>query len=369
MRLLPLPALLACLCLSHAAGAQDDDAPHSGAAADAAKICAACLDDYLIVPAYQSRCGSSRGIPAEDVRKKLATEYAWRQGGKLERRTAPPDEEEVHAADALRSLDPGDYGWLHSVEVVKVLGARDLVVKDLWLADAKGAQADLRKFSEKLADGLERGQETVKKDYDARIAKLEKEKKSLAAWRNFGQNSGGTSTGNSGGSSSQGDAIAIKTEELGAQIKELNKQKSAALKDLSSNKTELQKAAKERGQARHDADQLQKKHRRDFAQTCRLTGFATAGLHPGDRFAGPKGDGLQVAVAWKDAADGPVLAAADLLQKPLDQAGFNALLAKRHVKMADFLRQASAAKQGKSGDDAARAVREAMAQWIRNADR
>ncbi len=362
MRTLTLPTLLACLALSRGARAANADDRLWTAGSDAAKVCAPCLDDYLIVPEYRANCGSSRGVTLEALRKQLATEYTWPGKGKEERHTAPADEAEVRAADALRTVEPGDYGWLHSVEVVKVDGERDMLVKNLRLADAKTAKADLKKFSDNVTANWKKEQAAAKDVYGRQIDALEKQKKNLEAWRAFGKEQDKTNQAGGG----QNDAAKVKIDELQAQIKKLEQQKSDALKQLASDKSALLKAAKQRDEARLDADRLQKKLRKEFSQTFRLTGFATAHVRAGDRFAGPKEDGLQVAVAWRDPAGTPVLADVELLQKPLDKPGLGALLAKRKTTPAEFAVQMTAARRGKTGEEAKQAAARAMAQWIRN---
>lgn len=355
------PFMLLCACLALSAGAQDADARLWGAGSDAAKVCAPCLDDYLIVPEWSPRCGSSRGVTAEEMRKKLATEYTLRDNGKSEKHASAPDDDEVRAADALRTLEPGDYGWLHTVEVVKVVGDNEMLVKNLTLVDAKSAEADLKAFTAKISDKAEQQLAAVKKDYGLRIDKLEADKKKWDAWRSYGKSvSEGKTSGNT-----QGDPVRAKIEEIAKQIKELERQEATAKSDLSNNKKEILDAAKERAQARRDADKVQKKFRKEFGQTFRLVGFSTAKLRAGDSYAGPKGNGLQLAVAWGGKTGEKVLASVDLLQKPVDAAGLKMLLAKRMVTPADFLAQMTAAKKGKNGDAAALAARRGMADLMR----
>ncbi len=362
MRPIAATVLLACLALSCGARATEADDRLWAVGSNAAKVCAPCLDDYLIVPEYRADCGSSRGIPLDTLRKQLATEYTWPNNkGKEERHTAPADEAEVRAADALRTLDPGDYGWLHSVEVVKVNGEHDMLVTHLQLADAKMAKADLEKFSGNVTANAKKEQDAAKDAYDRQIDALEKQKKNLEAWRAFGKEQGKNNQ-NAG----KHDGATIKIDELESQIKQLEQREKDLLKQLSADKSALLKAAKKRMDARRDADSVQKKKRKELGQTFRLTGFATAHLRAGDRFAGPRKDGLQVAVAWRDKSGSLVLAPVELLKKPLDKPGLGALLAKRKTTPAEFTLQLKAAKRGKTGEAAKQAVARAMAQLIRD---
>lgn len=356
MRTSTPPVLLTALVLAAFARAEEVNDRRKTLDTDGIKVCAACLDDYLIVPRYQLNCGNSRGMTSGDIRKKYAMEYAWRQNGKMERRSAPPDEVEVHAANALPTLDPGDYGWLHSVEVVAVTGKNDMLVKNLWLADPKWEEADLKKLAAKLA----RAQEVVKKEYGAKIQTIEKNKIAFENWS--------LSAPRSGDPSVQANAINNQREEFNAQIRELGRQRDAAIADLTPNKAELLKMTKLHGKAQLEAIQRQDILGKDLNQTFRLTGFSTAKVRPNDRFTGLNGDGLQVAVAWKDKSGERVLAAVSLLKTPLDQAGLRELLAKRKTSAEDFNQQMAAAKQGKIGPAAIQAAQQAMSRWVRNSD-
>ncbi len=75
------------------------------------------------------------------------------------------------AANALPGLEPGDYGRLHSVEVVKVLGPTDLLVKNLWLYDLAQAPAAGKSH---LQSTLEANQQTISQPFHdhARLFRL-----------------------------------------------------------------------------------------------------------------------------------------------------------------------------------------------------
>lgn len=86
--------------------------------AKAAHKASVCGGDFVLAPAWSPEFPSSLTV-LRDMR----------------RYDIPVPAADLPAARALPGLNPGDYGELHSVEVVKILGPADMVVKAPWLYD------------------------------------------------------------------------------------------------------------------------------------------------------------------------------------------------------------------------------------------
>ncbi len=292
--------------------------------------CAAFEDDFLVVPDYSPQCESSRGLTRGEVESRLTVVLDKDKGQKL-----APGGEEKHALDALPKLAPGQYGWIYSVEVVEILGPRDMRVKSIWLADAGAAKAQKEYAAAKkqqLRDQEEQALRAIAKEEEGERA-----------------------------------ALASIKAQPGKSRKE-NQQKAAY-------KPDLRKAENERREVRatfeRNKDLVDKvaeslfKHRLEavarqggeagLGATCRLSGFPTAGLKIGDRWNGPAtAPGMHVAVAFADPKDNTlVLVPADLLgTAALKKELFLDLLKKRGLDAADLIAKMKAAQSAGSRDPA-----------------
>lgn len=107
-----------------------------------ARYCAAFEGDFLVVPDYERRVPSSRGLTRSRANDELTVTWRETRGGLSQNRMREPEPEEVHAyAYLLPSVEVGTYGYLHSVEIVEILGPEEMLVREVWLVDRQALRA------------------------------------------------------------------------------------------------------------------------------------------------------------------------------------------------------------------------------------
>ncbi len=94
-------------------------------------------DQFLCIRGYNPRYPNSRGVTVDDVLKQAGrTEIeakSWQ--GTMRMTVSMPQEEAQLQAMALPDLTVGQYGWIYSLRVERVLGPQDMVVRELRLLD------------------------------------------------------------------------------------------------------------------------------------------------------------------------------------------------------------------------------------------
>ena len=291
--------------------------------------CAAFEDDFLVVPDYSPQCESSRGLTRGEVESRLTLVLDKDNDREI---TAGP--EEKRALDALPKLAPGQYGWIHSVEIVGILGPKDVLVKNIWLADA-----DTAKAQKEYAANKKKILEEQEQQEERAIAKKEAADKSvIAAIR--------AQPGNK-------HRETVEKSSFKQNVRKSENELKQARANLKKNLAMVDDVAEAVFKARTQA--VAEQGRGEFAATCRLSGFPTAGLKIGDRWNGPAAaPGMRVAVAWADAKDNtPVLVPADMLgTAALKKELFLDLLKKRGLDAADLIAKMKAAQSAGSRDPA-----------------
>ncbi len=95
-------------------------------------------DDYMPINHinFNRLYPSSKQETVAAVTKRLTKVELVRDGIITRRVTVKPVPAEAQAvAMALPNITPGNYGYVHSAEVTKVLGPEDMLVKEMWLVD------------------------------------------------------------------------------------------------------------------------------------------------------------------------------------------------------------------------------------------
>ena len=134
------------------------------------------LDDAFYACAlYESQYPSSRGVTTIMLRQKTAKEITERFGtnAKVRRVINRPNEEIEAAASALPDIMVGQYGLVHSVEILDVLGPDEMIVGSMWLVDSEAVQKERDKDEAKIAAaGIDRREAEAVLDwmYEAREA-------------------------------------------------------------------------------------------------------------------------------------------------------------------------------------------------------
>ncbi|MEO0476685.1 MAG: hypothetical protein AAF085_12060 [Planctomycetota bacterium] len=142
-------------------------------------VMAAKLDDsFVMIPTYNRSRESSRGINTSQAMAMLKEVREVRQGNLVRKRTAYPDRADAEAfSKALPKMSVGEYGWVASVEIVKIIGRKEMIVKEVWLVDLPSMREAYAKDKEKSArdNGGEPNTELLKFNYAERIKMKEQQ--------------------------------------------------------------------------------------------------------------------------------------------------------------------------------------------------
>jgi len=117
-----------------------------------ARRCIKLRDAYYSCSTFETQFPSSRGITAIGLRQKTSREVTERKGLNItvKRNLVKPNEEIDLGAKALPEISIGHYGFIHSAEILDILGPDEMVVAGIWLADPKEIAAQREKEREKL---------------------------------------------------------------------------------------------------------------------------------------------------------------------------------------------------------------------------
>lgn len=137
-----------------------------------ARYCAEDDDGFIVLPGYHRRTPSSRGFTRAQATDELTVRWRETTGGLSQNRMREPEPEEVQAyAYGLMSVEVGTYGYVHSFEIVEVLGPEEMLVKDIWLIDKAAVRADYERDSQRArANGARNFRDQLDALYEHRIA-------------------------------------------------------------------------------------------------------------------------------------------------------------------------------------------------------
>lgn len=97
-------------------------------------------DDYLCIRGYNERFPSSRGVTVSDLLRRdkgYTIRLRTHRGTNVEQRIMLSRAEAEAQAMALPEMAVGQYGFIHSVGVERILSPDAMVVRDVWLVDAQ----------------------------------------------------------------------------------------------------------------------------------------------------------------------------------------------------------------------------------------
>ncbi|MBX2852662.1 MAG: hypothetical protein KTR15_13075 [Phycisphaeraceae bacterium] len=133
---------------------------------------------FAVIPKYDRRLESSRGINTGQAMEKLKVQKEERNGNLTRKRVKYPDRADAEAySKALPELSVGSYGWVASAEVVKIIDRKQMIVKEVWLVDRPKLRAAYEKDKAKSArenDG-EYNKELLNFNYAQRIKMMEQQ--------------------------------------------------------------------------------------------------------------------------------------------------------------------------------------------------
>lgn len=156
-------------------------------------------DQYIVLPNYERRNDNSHGVSAREAEEALKISWTQDAGVLTETRSWTPPREEIEAyTKLLPSLKLGSFGYVHSVEVVEVLGPEQMLVTDLWILDADLLK---RQYDRDRAAGRATGDRNYTKVLEAayrkrlELADLQDERAFRAAFRLVGYSTRGVQPG------------------------------------------------------------------------------------------------------------------------------------------------------------------------------
>ena len=142
-------------------------------------VLAAELDGgFVMVPSYDRRRESSRGINTSQAMNMLKEEREVKTGNLVRKRVKYPDRADAEAySKALPKMQVGEYGWVASAEIVKIIGRKEMIVKEVWLVDLPTLREAYEKDKAKSArdNGGEPNRELLDFNYAQRIKMKEQQ--------------------------------------------------------------------------------------------------------------------------------------------------------------------------------------------------
>ncbi len=111
---------------------------------------------YVCVPDYDKRLPSSVGLSEAEYKKQsvLKQEYKDERGKERTRTQTKPSEEVKAAVQMIPEVAVGQYGYIHSGNIERIVDDKTAELEDVWLLDAEAMQEDKKAFREKVMQGL-----------------------------------------------------------------------------------------------------------------------------------------------------------------------------------------------------------------------
>ncbi len=93
-------------------------------------------NDYVALPGYNPLYPSSKGVTTEQAAEKMGKKVNVQNGLVSRQTTIPlPLPEAQAVAMTLPTMEVGQYGFIHSFKVEKILGPDEMIVNTVWLID------------------------------------------------------------------------------------------------------------------------------------------------------------------------------------------------------------------------------------------
>lgn len=127
---------------------------------------------YAYFPKYDRRYESSLNQSTSQVMDEMTERWEENAGNLIIKKSKRPPREDAEAfAKALPDMKIGSYGWVDSVEIVKVIDRDEMYVREIWLVDKDKLRKEYASEQEKIErrNGDEAAEEELKFDYAARI--------------------------------------------------------------------------------------------------------------------------------------------------------------------------------------------------------
>lgn len=111
---------------------------------------------FVCVPGYDRRLPSSAGISFDDYREQSAwdQEYTDERGREQTRRLVKPEEEAMAAVGSIPEVAVGQYGYIHSGNIERIVDDSTLILEDIWLLDAEAAEEEKKELKADVLAGI-----------------------------------------------------------------------------------------------------------------------------------------------------------------------------------------------------------------------
>lgn len=109
-------------------------------------------DEFICVPGYDRSKPSSAGQSLSEYRSKSTwtQTYDDEHGKEQSRKLTKPEEEAFAAVALIPQIKVGQYGYIHSGQIEKIIDDKTVELQDIWLVDAKAVREEKQKMKEEL---------------------------------------------------------------------------------------------------------------------------------------------------------------------------------------------------------------------------
>jgi hypothetical protein len=231
-------------------------------------------EGYAAMPAFEPRFPSNKGITVEKAQEILGQAVDEQIGNIIKHKIILASPAEAQAAVmTLQAMEPGQYGYIHSFVVEKVLSPNEMVVSNIWIinSDVTIKERDsVLAEAERRARAIGEGNEDLKRINDAK---------------------------------NQAILSTVIVDANGATVTpKIDEKYTAKVNALPNTETLLTQARAEVNGRFLERDKIIKRQKTiNFAGPYKVKGFLTAGIIEGRRWFGSNalgkvGEGFQVAV-------------------------------------------------------------------------
>lgn len=111
---------------------------------------------FVCVPGFDRRLPSSLGVSFADYREQSVwdQEYTDERGREQTRRLVKPEEEAMAAVGSIPEVAVGQYGYIHSGNIQRIIDDSTLILEDIWLLDAAAAEEEKKELKAAVVTGI-----------------------------------------------------------------------------------------------------------------------------------------------------------------------------------------------------------------------
>lgn len=107
---------------------------------------------YVMLPNYQRRFQNSQGLAPTTAMNRLVKRWEEKKGNLVTKKLKyPPRVEGETLSRALMSMEMGQYGWVHSAEILKIIDDKRMVIHEVWSVDADKLEEQFERDEQQMA--------------------------------------------------------------------------------------------------------------------------------------------------------------------------------------------------------------------------